>query len=48
MRTIKKTFKTIKAAANYQGNLYNRYNRVMLISFPRFGESGVYIFQVSN
>lgn len=46
MKTITKTYKTLKQAESYQNRLYNKYNTVRLVSFPRFSEEGVYVWQV--
>lgn len=47
MKTIKKAFKTMKQAERYQQALYNKYNKVELVSFPLYWESGFYIWQVA-
>ena len=47
MITIRKTFKTMKQAENYQQKLYNKYNRVKLVTNPLYQESGLYIWVVA-
>jgi hypothetical protein len=46
MKTIIRTFPTLARAERYQQRLYGIYNRVVLIQFPRFGESGEYTWEV--
>lgn len=48
MKTIKKHFASFKKAANYQSNLYNKYNSVELVDFPRIDPNGcgTYTFKV--
>jgi hypothetical protein len=47
MKRIKKTYKTLKQAERYQNRLYNKYNSVQLVSFPRFSEDGEYVWEVA-
>lgn len=49
MTTIKRTFKTRRLAANFQGNLYNKYKGVKLVVFPKneTGE-GTYVYEVER
>lgn len=47
MKRITKKYKTLKQAESYQNRLYNRYNTVRLVSFPRFSEEGEYVWEVS-
>jgi hypothetical protein len=44
MIRITKTYKTLKLAERYQNRLYNKYNSVQLVSFPRFSEEGQYVW----
>lgn len=46
MKQIKKCFETQKKAESYIERLYNRYNWVRLVKFPRFSESGYYYINV--
>lgn len=46
MKQISKNFTTLRKAQNYMESLYNRYNYVRLSVFPRFSESGEYVFTV--
>ena len=46
MKQISKNFSSLKMAQNYMERLYSRYNYVRLSVFPRFSESGEYIFTV--
>lgn len=46
MKTITKTYKTLKAAERYQNILYNKYSHVHLVQFPRFEEAGEYVWEV--
>jgi hypothetical protein len=46
MKRIKKIYKTMKQAESYQNRLYNRYESVRLVSFPRFSEDGEYVWEV--
>ncbi len=49
MKTITKHFKTLKAAETYQNRLYNKYESVELVRWPRFGEGdGYYSWRVSG
>lgn len=49
MKTITKHFKTLKAAEAYQNRLYNLYESVELIRWPRFGEGdGYYAWRVNG
>jgi hypothetical protein len=47
MKRITKTYKTLKQAERYQNRLYNKYNSVQLVSFPRFSEDGEYVWEVA-
>jgi hypothetical protein len=47
MKTITKSFKTMRQAEQYQGRLYDKYSGVKLVSFPRFDEAGQYVWQVN-
>lgn len=47
-KTIRKEFKSLKQAESYQNRLYNQWDSVKLIQSPRFEESGVYVWEVSN
>ncbi len=46
MRTITKHFKTLKRAEAYQNRLYSKYDHVRLVRSPRFGEEGIYTWEV--
>ena len=46
MKTITKTFETLKQAERHQNSLYGKFNHVRLVRSPRFGESGVYAWEV--
>lgn len=46
MKIITKNFKTLRRAAQYQERLYEKYNFVRLVTFPRFNESGAYTWEV--
>lgn len=48
MMKISKRFKRISHAERYQDKLYKYYFRVILISFPLRGESGLYVWAVSQ
>lgn len=48
MKTLTKHFATLKQAERYQAGLYNKYNRVALISSPLFQEQGFYTWKVSK
>lgn len=43
---LSKECKTLRAAERYQNRLYEKYDIVKLIQWPRFGESGNYIWHV--
>lgn len=45
-RLIYKEFKTMRGAEKYLFRLYNEYDVAVLDDFPRFGESGIYVFRV--
>ena len=45
--TITKHFATLRAAERCQARLYAKYDRVRLVRSPRFGEEGVYVWEVS-
>lgn len=46
MRTITRTFDTLRLAERYQNRLYSQYASVRLVRSPMFGESGTYAWQV--
>ena len=46
MRQISKNFSSLRKAQNFMESLYRRYNYVRLSVFPRFSESGEYVFTV--
>ena len=46
MKEIRKFYSNLKQAERYQNSLYNKYNEVQLVDFPRFSESGVYVWNV--
>lgn len=46
MKTISKTFESLKEAERYQSRLYNEWDYVKLVQFPIFGESGKYVWHV--
>jgi hypothetical protein len=46
MKYISKKFESIKKAESYQNRLYGKYNHVKLLTFPRFSESGIYVWEV--
>lgn len=46
MKKITKHFDTLAQAERYQNRLYDKYDHVRLIDFPRFSESGTYIWEV--
>lgn len=46
MKTITKNFTTLKQAERFQNGLYEKYNSVQLVSFPRFEEAGTYVWHV--
>lgn len=48
MKTITKTFDTLKQAEACQNRLYNKYNYVRLVRSPRFTEEGVYAWEVKD
>ena len=41
-----KEYTKLKQAENYQNKLYNKYHKVDLISFPKYTEQGLYIWEV--
>lgn len=45
-RLIYKEYKTIKGAERYMNRLYNEYNYVRLVDFPKDSEKGIYVFEV--
>ncbi len=45
-RAVKRYFESMMTATKFQGTLYNKYNSVQLITFPRFSEKGVYIWYI--
>jgi hypothetical protein len=46
MKTITKHFDTLKKAEAHQNKLHEQYNHVRLIRSPRFGEAGIYAWEV--
>jgi hypothetical protein len=48
MQQITKQFETSRQAERYLEKLYGMYSYVRLIIFPRYSESGTYIFEVNN
>lgn len=46
MKQISKNFESMRKAQRFMEGLYNRYNYVRLSVFPRFSESGEYVFTV--
>ena len=46
MKRITKHFATLKKAEAYQNRLYNRYDHVRLVNWPRFTEEGNYEWEV--
>lgn len=44
---IRKSFASMLVASKFQGNLYNKYNSVQLITFPRYSEKGIYVWSVN-
>lgn len=48
MRRIKLHCRKTKEAEQKQQQLYTQYNNVKLVQFPMFGESGTYIWEVSE
>lgn len=45
-RLIYKEYKTMRGAERYLSRLYNEYDSVNLVDFPKYGESGIYVFKV--
>ena len=46
MKRIAREYKTMSQASAYQNRLYNKYDNVNLAVFPRWGENGVYVWEV--
>lgn len=46
MKQISKKFSTLGKAQKFMESLYRKYNYVRLSVFPRFSESGEYVFTV--
>lgn len=46
MKQISKNFPTLGKAQKFMESLYRKYNYVRLSVFPRFSESGEYVFTV--
>ena len=46
MKQISKNFASLKKAQNFMESLYLRYDYVRMSVFPRFSESGEYVFTV--
>ena len=38
---------TLAEAERYHARLYNRYDRVRLVEFPRWSDAGNYVWEVS-
>jgi hypothetical protein len=45
-RLIYKEYKSMKSAERYMNRLYNEYDYVRLVDFPKGSEKGVYVFEV--
>lgn len=45
-RLIYKEYKRMKSAERYINRLYNEYDHVRLVDFPKIGEKGIYVFEV--
>lgn len=48
MKRITKECRTSAQAARYHNALYNKYNQVTLVDFPRFSPQGMYVWEVST
>ena len=46
MSIIKKVFKNMDEASTFQNKLYEKYNIVRLIDFPRSSDYGLYVWEV--
>ena len=46
--SIAKRFDTLRQAERFQNRLYGKYDRVTLVSSPRFGESGLYVWSIGK
>lgn len=46
MKQISKRFESLCKAQRFMESLYRKYNYVRLSVFPRFSESGEYVFTV--
>lgn len=46
MKQITKVFKTMQQAERFQNALYNKYKKVVLISFPIYWTTGTYTWEV--
>ena len=46
MRIIRKYFKTLEEAEQFQNSLYDDYDFVRLVKSPRFSEDGYYTWEV--
>jgi len=46
MKTIAKTYSTLRQAERFQNKLYDKYDYVRLIRSPMFGEEGNYVWEV--
>ena len=46
MKSITRYFTTLKQAEQYQDRLYDQYDNVLLVSWPRFCEAGTYAWRV--
>lgn len=44
----RKIFSSLKKAENYQQKLYDTYNHVRLVDWPRFGEAGRYTWEIGK
>lgn len=47
-RLIYKEYKTMKGAERFVNRLYNEFNHVRLVDFPKNSEQGVYVFEVEK
>lgn len=45
-KVVSKEFKTLAKVCAYQNRLYNKYESVQLVSFPRYAEQGTYVWEV--
>ena len=47
-KTIEKKCETLKAAERFQNRLYDQYDSVKLVRFPRYSENGTYAWEVAK